>query len=136
MGVANWACEEVLAWLNRAGFVKYEEVFRENDISGDILLTLTNDILRDDLKIAAYGHRVRLLQAIAKLVDEDASNANIQHLTPITDHQSLHQPMARNEPPSIIVPHSEPSRNPTELSPPLPVSFLPCEFSSVLGVSP
>jgi class 3 adenylate cyclase/predicted ATPase len=55
---------DIAEWLRGLGLERYAAAFRENEISVDILPTLTAQDLRD-LGIAAVGHRRKLLNAIA-----------------------------------------------------------------------
>ena len=48
------------------GLEQYEATFRENDVDAELLLDLTADDLKE-LGIASFGHRRRLLEAIAAL---------------------------------------------------------------------
>jgi class 3 adenylate cyclase/tetratricopeptide (TPR) repeat protein len=57
---------DVSAWLQRLGLGQYEAAFRDNEIDGEVLPTLTAEDLKE-LGIAALGHRRRLLTAIAEL---------------------------------------------------------------------
>jgi class 3 adenylate cyclase len=58
----------VPGWLKNLGLEQYEAVFRENDIDGSVLSSLTNEDLKD-IGVASVGHRRKLLDAIAKLRD-------------------------------------------------------------------
>src|SRR3954463_6781154 len=60
---------DVGAWLKRLGLERYEAAFRENDVDGDVLPTLTADDLKD-LGITSVGHRRCLLDAIVVLRSE------------------------------------------------------------------
>ena len=57
---------DVGAWLEGLGLGHYHEVFASNDIDGELLRGLTADDLKE-LGIASFGHRKRLLAAIADL---------------------------------------------------------------------
>ncbi len=57
---------DVGAWLAGLGLGQYHEVFASNDIDGELLRGLTADDLKE-LGIASFGHRKRLLAAIAGL---------------------------------------------------------------------
>ena len=57
---------DIGVWLRSLGLERYEPSFRENDIGGELLASLTGDDLRD-LGITSVGHRRRLLDAIAAL---------------------------------------------------------------------
>jgi class 3 adenylate cyclase len=58
---------DIDAWLRGIGLPQYAEIFRANDIDGELLGRLTNDDLKD-IGIASFGHRKKLLEAIAALV--------------------------------------------------------------------
>jgi hypothetical protein len=57
---------DIAGWLRELGVELYVPAFRENDIDGDVLRSLTAEDLRD-LGIASVGHRRRLLDAIKRL---------------------------------------------------------------------
>jgi hypothetical protein len=57
---------DVAAWLSRLGLEQYAELFRDNDIDGEILRVMTADDLKE-LGISSFGHRRRLLAAITAL---------------------------------------------------------------------
>jgi class 3 adenylate cyclase len=63
---------DIAGWLRELGLERYEPAFRENDIDGDVLRSLTAEDLRD-LGIASIGHRRRLLDAIKALPADAAS---------------------------------------------------------------
>ena len=55
---------DIAGWLRGRGLGQYRPVFRDNDIDGAVLPSLTTEDLKD-LGIASVGHRRRLLEAIA-----------------------------------------------------------------------
>ena len=57
---------DVVVWLRSLGLGKYEAAFRENDIDETVLPNLTAEDLKE-LGVASFGHRVKLLDAIAAL---------------------------------------------------------------------
>jgi class 3 adenylate cyclase len=63
---------DVVEWLRGLGLEQYVPAFRDNDIDGEVLRGLTTDDLRE-LGVASIGHRRRLLDAIARLVDGQRS---------------------------------------------------------------
>jgi class 3 adenylate cyclase len=63
-------------WLRGLGLEQYEGAFRENEIDGEILPTLTADDLKD-LGVAVVGHRRKMLTAIAQLAASSAPSARI-----------------------------------------------------------
>src|SRR4029077_18750946 len=65
---------DVVVWLRSLGLAKYEAIFRENDIDETVLPSLTHENLKE-LGVASFGHRVKLLDAIAALRTEGSSKA-------------------------------------------------------------
>jgi hypothetical protein len=57
---------DVADWLRRLGVERYEATFRENDVDAALLPTLTAEDLKE-IGISSFGHRRRLLEAIAEL---------------------------------------------------------------------
>ena len=57
---------DIDGWLRGIGLGQYAETFRANDIDGELLGRLTNDDLKD-IGVASFGHRKKLLEAIAEL---------------------------------------------------------------------
>ena len=53
-------------WLRSLGLGQYEDAFRENEIDGEILPTLTAEDLKE-LGVAILGHRRKMLTAIARV---------------------------------------------------------------------
>ena len=60
---------DIVLWLRSLGLGKYEAIFRENDIDEAVLPSLTHENLKE-LGVASFGHRVKLLDAIAALRNE------------------------------------------------------------------
>src|SRR5271156_6529833 len=60
---------DVAAWLHGLGLEQYAQLFRDNDIDGEILCGMTADDLKE-LGISSFGHRRRLLNGIAALGGE------------------------------------------------------------------
>ena len=65
---------DVGVWLRSLGLGKYEAAFRENEIDGTVLPSLTDEHLKE-LGVTALGHRVKLLDAIAALRSDKNSQA-------------------------------------------------------------
>ena len=61
---------DVADWLRALGLEQYEATFRENDVDAELLLDLAADDLKE-LGITSFGHRRRLLEAIAALRTND-----------------------------------------------------------------
>ena len=57
---------DIDGWLRGIGLAQYAEMFRANDIDIELLRRLTSDDLKD-IGVASFGHRKKLLEAIAEL---------------------------------------------------------------------
>ena len=57
---------DIDSWLRGIGLAQYAEMFRANDIDIELLGRLTNDDLKD-IGVVSFGHRKKLLEAIAEL---------------------------------------------------------------------
>ena len=57
---------DIDGWLGVIGLAQYAEMFRANDIDIELLGRLTNDDLKD-IGVVSFGHRKKLLEAIAEL---------------------------------------------------------------------
>ncbi|RXK41104.1 hypothetical protein M231_01507 [Tremella mesenterica] len=63
----TWSVEEVVNWIRSKGFDEAIcEKFHEHEISGDLLLELDANLLKE-LDIPQFGKRLRIAQAIAEL---------------------------------------------------------------------
>jgi class 3 adenylate cyclase len=62
-------------WRRSLGLGQHEAAFRDNEIDGEILRTLTAEDLKE-LGVAALGHRRKLLTAIAELQGSPAARAD------------------------------------------------------------
>ena len=59
--------DDVCQWLTQEGLGRFIEIFRDNAVDGDCLLTLDNTLLKDDLGISALGHRSRIMKRVLAL---------------------------------------------------------------------
>src|SRR6476646_3538065 len=66
---------DIVLWLRSLGLGKYEAIFRENDIDETVLPSLTHENLKE-LGVASFGHRVKLLDAIAALRSDASGKAS------------------------------------------------------------
>ncbi|KAI9224081.1 hypothetical protein BC828DRAFT_374361 [Blastocladiella britannica] len=64
--VLAWDTARVASWVISAGFQGYDRRFLENDISGDVLVRLNDEFLRE-LGIDKVGTRLAILKAIHSL---------------------------------------------------------------------
>ena len=62
--------DDVCHWLKSHGWEKFVDTFRDNEVDGDCLLTLDNNLLKNDLGITALGHRSRILKQVEALKKE------------------------------------------------------------------
>lgn len=60
---SKWATSQVVDWLNNAGFTSISHLFQENEITGDILIKLDLNTLKD-IGVVAFGKRFNLNNAI------------------------------------------------------------------------
>jgi class 3 adenylate cyclase len=65
---------DIVVWLRSLGLGKYEAAFRENEIDETVLPNLTAEDLKD-LGVASVGHRLKLLEAIAALRNDESAKA-------------------------------------------------------------
>ena len=63
---------DITAWLRSLSLERYDQAFRENEISESVLLKLTTEDLKE-LGVIAVGHRRILLDAIANLRGETSA---------------------------------------------------------------
>jgi len=88
--VPLWSTEDVKEWVKQTGFAQHAESFIESKVDGDLLLQLTEEMLRDDigLKNAILRKRfMRELNQLKKMADYsscDKTNLNefLQSLDP------------------------------------------------------
>ncbi|KAG2174989.1 hypothetical protein INT43_006051 [Umbelopsis isabellina] len=64
--VLNWDEVKVCKWLSSVGYTGYEKKFKENGITGDVLVNLDSEALKD-LSIQSAGVRTALLKNIYHL---------------------------------------------------------------------
>ena len=72
---------DVVVWLRSLGLGKYEAAFRENEIDETVLPSLTHETLKE-LGVASFGHRVKLLEAIAALRNDASVQTRSVAATP------------------------------------------------------
>jgi hypothetical protein len=75
--------DSVPAWLRGLGLEQYVQLFRDNDIDGEILCGMTAEDLKE-LGISSFGHRRRLLNAITALGGEPPTRDVAQSATSAT----------------------------------------------------
>ncbi|ODQ66600.1 hypothetical protein NADFUDRAFT_50515 [Nadsonia fulvescens var. elongata DSM 6958] len=65
--VLDWDVEQVALWVGSLGLGIYSGSFKENDITGDILIHLDHSDLMD-IGVKSVGHRLHILKAVYHLV--------------------------------------------------------------------
>ncbi|GAA5808021.1 hypothetical protein MFLAVUS_001403 [Mucor flavus] len=83
--VLMWDENKVTKWMTTVGFASFEKQFREQGITGDVLVNLDHESLRD-LSILTVGQRMDLLKSIYQL--------KIQHRVPVNEWDYI--------PPSVL----------------------------------
>ena len=96
---------DIVVWLRSLGLGKYEAAFRENDIDETVLPSLTHENLKE-LGVASFGHRVKLLDAIAALRGDASGKAPSADTTTISRAPST-QPEDRAERRQVTVMFSD-----------------------------
>src|SRR5215469_6982233 len=72
---AAQSMSEIRRWLEVIGLGQYADAFEANDIDMD-LLTQVDDQMLKDIGVSSAGHRLRIRNAIAKLIPTCAVEAN------------------------------------------------------------
>jgi class 3 adenylate cyclase len=80
---------DIVVWLRSLGLGSYEAAFRDNDIDGTVLPSLTEEHLKQ-LGVTSLGHRVKLLDAITALHGDASSKAPSRDATTASSTQSPH----------------------------------------------
>jgi len=75
---------DVGTWLRSLGLERYETTFRDNEIDGTVLLSLTAEDLKD-LGVGIVGHRRKLLDAILALRADVTAKPPSPDAVPVTD---------------------------------------------------
>src|SRR5438270_8829970 len=74
---------DIADWLRGLGLEQYAQLFRDNDIDGEILCGMNAEDLKE-LGISSFGHRRRLLNAITALGGAPAPRDVAQSSTSVT----------------------------------------------------
>ncbi|EIE80009.1 hypothetical protein G6F46_011652 [Rhizopus delemar] len=97
--VEQWDTEQVAEWLNSVGFSSVAQQFVDQEITGDILLELNIDALKE-LGINTFGKRYKIMQAITAL-KESTTESKLHSPPPPAPNPSLstgailHRPTSR-----------------------------------------
>lgn len=77
--VEQWDTEQVAEWLNSVGFSSVAQQFVDQEITGDILLELNIDALKE-LGINTFGKRYKIMQAITALKESTTEVRSLSFL--------------------------------------------------------
>ena len=88
--VPTWSIEDVKEWVKQIGFSNYSEAFVDSRVDGDLLLQLSEDMLREDISMRNGILRRRFLRELGNLrkrtdyssVDGTGLNDFLQSLGP------------------------------------------------------
>lgn len=64
--VEQWDTTATANWISSVGFPQYWRQFKDNGITGEVLLNTTVEMLRE-LKIKSVGHRIAICKAVRQL---------------------------------------------------------------------
>merc|ERR1711899_410394 len=67
MDVPIWTVEDVLSWVRRNGFSAFADEFKKCEVDGDLLLSLDENDLKDDLRIDNGITRKRFIRELNNL---------------------------------------------------------------------
>eukprot|EP00897_Mesotaenium_endlicherianum_P005751 jgi/Mesen1/5203/ME000258S04300 len=67
----DWTVGDVARWLQENGFARYAAAFLEHDVSGEVLLGLTAEELREELGMKSLGERKRFVAALESVQAEE-----------------------------------------------------------------
>ncbi|PPQ92793.1 hypothetical protein CVT25_003904 [Psilocybe cyanescens] len=99
----EWSVEQVVEWLKSRGFDQDVcEKFIEQEITGDVLLELTVELLKTEIGIMAFGKRVRIANAIADLrrppsIEYSDHLLASEQASPMHMHMHVSQPHSRTQ---------------------------------------
>ncbi|KAI8336561.1 hypothetical protein BC941DRAFT_471102 [Chlamydoabsidia padenii] len=68
----DWSAEQVGSWLGLMGFSDMASTFKDQEITGDILLELDVESLKE-LNVTTFGKRFKIYNAIKVLADENGT---------------------------------------------------------------
>ncbi|XP_019861155.1 PREDICTED: uncharacterized protein LOC109589532 [Amphimedon queenslandica] len=65
--ITSWSTDDVATWLCQQGLGQFSPIFIENCVDGECLLTLDNNLLKDDLGITQLGYRSKIMKRVQAL---------------------------------------------------------------------
>ncbi|ORY76021.1 hypothetical protein BCR37DRAFT_383572 [Protomyces lactucae-debilis] len=79
--IESWTAEEVSAFLAGLELAQYDDDFAENGITGDILVHLDHEALKD-IGVVSVGHRLAILRKVYDLKIRDGVQIEPEHFVP------------------------------------------------------
>ena len=83
--IESWTTDEVSAFLAELGLEQYEEDFAENGITGDILVHLDHEALKD-IGVVSVGHRLAILRKVYDHKIADGVQIDPEHFVPACEY--------------------------------------------------
>lgn len=65
--ITSWSTDDVSSWLIQQSLEDFVLVFQTNCVDGECLMTLDNNLLRDDLCISQLGYRTKIMKKVKTL---------------------------------------------------------------------
>lgn len=82
-----WTSEEVCVWLRANGLQEFAPTFRSHNVSGKMLLMITDQQLLTEMGIVARSQRLRLFQYVSDLIED--SKGLLPAKVDLSSHQSV-----------------------------------------------
>jgi len=73
LSLSEWNIDDVADWLQEFGLKEHISVFTANAVDGEMLLTLTDDDLKNELKVEKLLHRRKITSFVQKSVRSPTS---------------------------------------------------------------
>ncbi|KAI9305573.1 hypothetical protein BJ944DRAFT_200818 [Cunninghamella echinulata] len=100
----DWSVEQVAIWLGLMGFSDIATTFEKQEITGDILLELNVESLKE-LNVSTFGKRFKIVNAIKVLADENIKRKESMD-TQSDNNSTLHSSSLPPLTPSMTPPSS------------------------------
>ena len=71
--VATWSPEDVMEWTRQIGFSNFADTFLDNRVDGDILLQISDEMLRNDINMNTGVLRKKFLRKECQFEYHDMS---------------------------------------------------------------
>jgi hypothetical protein len=92
-----WDVEQVCEWLEQANFGQFAHLFREQNITGDVLVDLNYSLLKE-IGVHLVGDRARILASIKRNLGAGGTSIVTDSLSPKTDDRRGQYATSPNRP--------------------------------------